>query len=205
MSSIVNGPAPGLFGLLKSGPRTVVRGVGHVPTIFTTPGSDTVIFVPFSRLPVALAVPIPWPPSPSALVGVGHVAGDPVEPLANVRGVDRESRNICRPAGVTFSRQISAHSVEPTIASLPRNLLSHDDRGPDGGDEAMEVGPQVPWIVCTGAFSCDAERLARARSGPDRPVVWPSGKTEGESPPSDSGEEVALGEASEVQRLNIDN
>jgi hypothetical protein len=34
------------------------RGVGHVPTIFTTPGSDTVIFVPFSRLPVALAAPI---------------------------------------------------------------------------------------------------------------------------------------------------
>jgi hypothetical protein len=49
-------------------------GVGHVETIFTTPGSDTVIFVPFSRLPVTLAVPIPWPPSPSALVGVGHVA-----------------------------------------------------------------------------------------------------------------------------------
>jgi hypothetical protein len=49
-------------------------GVGHVETIFTTPGRLTVIFVPFSRLPVTLAVPIPWPPSPSALVGVGHVA-----------------------------------------------------------------------------------------------------------------------------------
>ena len=52
---------------------TVLFGVGHVPTIFTTPGNDTVIFVPFSRLPVALAAPIVWPPSPSALVGVGHV------------------------------------------------------------------------------------------------------------------------------------
>jgi hypothetical protein len=50
------------------------RGVGHVETIFTTPSKLTVIFVPFSRLPVALAVPIPWPPSPSAFVGVGHVA-----------------------------------------------------------------------------------------------------------------------------------
>ena len=49
-------------------------GVGHVETIFTTPGSDTVIFDPSSRLPVALAVPIVWPPSPSAFVGVGHVA-----------------------------------------------------------------------------------------------------------------------------------
>jgi hypothetical protein len=47
--------------------------VRHVEMIFTTPGSDTVIFVPFSRLPVTLAVPIPWPPSPSAFVGVGHV------------------------------------------------------------------------------------------------------------------------------------
>jgi hypothetical protein len=151
------------------------RGVGHVETIFTTPGSDTVIFDPSSRLPVALAVPIPWPPSPSAFVGVGHVVvntawlnlsvrplfitlgaapsfqsrvvsvahveGDPVEALANVRGVDRESWEIDSPAGVTFSRQISAHSVEPTIASLSRNLFSHDDRGPDGCDEAMEVGP----------------------------------------------------------------
>jgi hypothetical protein len=48
-------------------------GVGHVETIFTTPGKETVIFDPSSRLPVALAVPIVWPPSPSALVGVGHV------------------------------------------------------------------------------------------------------------------------------------
>jgi hypothetical protein len=53
--------------------RSEQSGVGHVETIFTTPGKETVIFVPFSRLPVALAVPIPWPPSPSALVGVGHV------------------------------------------------------------------------------------------------------------------------------------
>jgi hypothetical protein len=70
-------------------------------------------------------------------------------------GVHRASRDIDAPAGVTFSRQISAHSVEPPIASLTRNLFSHDDRGPDGGDEAMEVGPQVPWIICAGTFACD--------------------------------------------------
>jgi hypothetical protein len=91
----------------------------------------------------------------SRVVGVTHVACDPVEPLSDVGGVHRASRDIDAPAGVTFSRQISAHSVEPTIASLSRNLLSHDDRGPDGGDEAMEVGPQVPWIVCTSPFTCD--------------------------------------------------
>ena len=174
-------------------------------TIFTTPGKETVIFVPFSRLPVALAVPIPWPPSPSALVGVGHVAGDPVEALANVRGVDRESWEIGAPAGVAFSFQISANSVEPTVASRSRNLFSQYHKGPDGTDEAMEVGPQVPWIVCTGAFSRNRERLAGARARPHRPVVGPPGKAEGVGPPANPGEEVALFEPSDVIRGNIDN
>jgi hypothetical protein len=84
-----------------------------------------------------------------------HVASDPIEPLPDVGGVHRASRYIDAPAGVTFSLQISAHSVEPTIARRSRNLFSHDDRGPDGTDEAMEVRPQVPWIVCTGSFACD--------------------------------------------------
>ena len=148
-------------------------------TIFTTPGSDTVIFVPFSRLPVTLAVPIPWPPSPSALVGVGHVAlvssgsvhpalkaasgvllpvlplpffssdergvghvaGEPIEPLPDVWRIDRESWKIDSPAGVIFSFQISANSIEPTVASLSRNLFSQYDSGPDGTDEPKEVGP----------------------------------------------------------------
>jgi hypothetical protein len=88
-------------------------------------------------------------------VGVPHVCSDPVEPLSDVGGVHRASRDIDAPAGVTFSRQISAHSVEPTIPSRSRNLFSHDDRGPDGTDEAMEVRPQVPWIVNTGSFACD--------------------------------------------------
>jgi hypothetical protein len=142
----------------------------------------------------------------SRVVGVGQfVHCNPIEPLSNVRGVDRESWEIGAPAGVAFSFQISSNSVEPTVASRSRNLLSHDDRGPDGGDEAMEVGPQVPWIVCTGAFARDTERLTWARPCPDWPVVWPSGETKGEGPSTDSGEEVALDEASEVIRGNIDN
>ena len=91
----------------------------------------------------------------SLVVGVAHVASDPIKPLPDVGGVHRASRYINAPAGVVFSRQISAHSVEPTIASRSRNLFSHDDRGPDGGDEAMEVRPQMPWIVCTGSVACD--------------------------------------------------
>jgi hypothetical protein len=77
----------------------------------------------------------------SVVLGVGHVHCDPVEALANVRGIDGESRNIDCPAGVIFSFQISANSVEPTVASLSRNLFSHNDRGPVSGNEAMKVGP----------------------------------------------------------------
>jgi hypothetical protein len=104
-------------------------------------------------------------------VGVLQVCSNPIEPLANVRGADRESRNIDRPPGVASCFQISSNSVEPPVPSLSRNLLSHDDRGSAGGDEAVEVGPQVPWIVCTGAFPCDRERLAGARACPDGSVV----------------------------------
>jgi len=139
------------------------------------------------------------------VAGVLQVCGDPVEPLANVRGVDRESWEIGAPAGVAFSFQISANSVEPTVPSLTCNLLSHDDRGPPSGDKTMEVGPQVPCIVNTSPFSCDRERLARARACPNGAVVRPSGETEGIAPPSDACEEVALGEASEVIRCHIDN
>jgi hypothetical protein len=142
---------------------------------------------------------------PSTACGVGHVPGDPVEPLPDVRSVDGASRNIDPPAGVTFSFQISPDSVEPTIASRSRNLFSHDDRGPDGADELKEVGPQVPWIVGPEAFAGDAERLARAGARPDRPVVWPPGEPEGEGPSSDAGEEMALGEGSKFVRSNIDN
>jgi hypothetical protein len=117
------------------------RGVGQIPTIFTTPGKETVIFVPFGRLPVALACPIPCPPSPSAFVGVGHIVRSPVEPLPDVWRIDRESWKIDSPAGVVFSFQISANSIEPTVASLSRNLFSQYDRGPDGADEPKEVGP----------------------------------------------------------------
>ncbi len=115
---------------------------------------------------------------PERLVGVGH--GDPVEPVSDVRGVHGASRDIDRPAGVVFSLQISAHSVEPTIARRSANLFSHDDRGPDGADKAKEVGPQMPRIVDTASFAGRAERLARAGAGPERPVVGPAGEPGGD-------------------------
>jgi hypothetical protein len=145
------------------------------------------------------------PSALSVVRGVGHVAGDPVEPLSNVRGVDRESRNIDRPPGVASCFQISSNSVEPSVPSLSRNLFSHDDRGAAGGDEAVEVGPEVSGVVNSGAFACDRERLAGATARPHRSVVGPPGKAEGVGPAADPGEEVALGKASEFIRGNIDN
>jgi hypothetical protein len=101
----------------------------------------------------------------------GVAQGDPIDSVSDVGGVHRASRDIDRPAGVTFSLQISADSVEPTIASRSRNLLSHDDRGPTGSDKSKEVGPQVPWIVDTEPFSRLRERLTGARSCPEGSVV----------------------------------
>ncbi len=118
-------------------------------------------------------------------------------------GVHGASRDIDCPAGVVFSRQISAHSVEPTIASLPRNLLSHDDSGPSGTDEAKEVGPQMPCVVDATALPRDRERLAGRGAGPEFPIVGPSCKPGGVGPSADSGKEVTLPVSGKISRGDI--
>jgi len=152
----------------------------------------------FDRLPLRCF----RPPRTSATVGVGH--RDPVKPLSDMGGVHGASWDIDRPAGVTFCFQISGDSVEPIIASLPRNLLSHEDRGPGGTGEAKDVGPQMPWIVSTGALARDRERLAGTRGGPER-VVRPSCELGGECPSPDSGEQVDMAKSFQVFRLNIND
>ena len=157
---------------------------------------------PFSRGSLDRAPPLAFlPPVTSATVGVGH--SDPVLPVPFVRTVDRESRDIDCPAGVVFSLQTSAHSVEPTIASLSRNLLSHKDSGPVGSEQSKYVRPQVPWIIFAGSFARDRERLAGTRGCPNRSVVGPACDAAGERPSSDSREEMMLGESMKVIRLNI--
>lgn len=141
------------------------------------------------------------PPSTSATVGVGQ--RDPVEPLADVGGVHGRSREIDRPAGVTEPSQISGDSVEPIAASSSRNLLSHDDSGPAGGDEAMNVGPQMPFIRSTAPTTGLRERLAGTGGCPKRSVVGPSGEPGRNAPQSAAGEQVDLGEAVEVMGLQL--
>ena len=130
---------------------------------------------------------------------------DEPEALADVRGADARSAQICRPDGVARCFQVSVYSVEPAKAVLARNLLSKDDWRAALCDEAVELRPEVPVVVETFALSGGAEGLAGAGAGPDGPVVGPSGETEGVGPDADTGEEVALGVAVEVRSSHVPN
>jgi hypothetical protein len=104
-----------------------VVGVGHAtPTLCIVRGVPPCAYGAL-RLPLSDAETV--------------VHGDPIQPVPLVWRVDGESRDIDRPAGVAFSFQISADSVEPIVASRSRNLFSHEDRGPSGTDEPMYVRP----------------------------------------------------------------
>lgn len=128
---------------LRSPPREVCP-----PSAFATDGVGQVeraIAVCRER-PVALRSSFAKSGPASAALTVGLADGppvdsDPIESLALMRTIDGESRDIDRPAGVTFPFQISEDSIEPTIARRSRNLFSHDSSGPAGADEAKKVGP----------------------------------------------------------------
>ena len=119
--------------------------------------------------------------------------------------IDGTSRYNNRPAGVADALQVRRHSVEPILANRSRNLLSHNDRGPTGSNEVEEDGPEVPLVRLALLLTGGAEGLAGCASGPQGPVIWPPGEASGVGPAAKSGEEVALGEAPEVIRGNIEN
>ena len=82
-----------------------------------------------------------------AEIGLGtEIRRDPEETVPAVWRIDTASRDINRPAGVVLRFQIRLNSVEPTVASAARNLLSHDKRWPDVANESMKVWPKVPRI-----------------------------------------------------------
>lgn len=131
--------------------------------------------------------------------GVGH----PVKSLADVRRTDARSAQICRPAGVVRTFQVSEYSVEPSEGILARNLLSKDRCRSALADEFPENGPEVPFVGGSPTFSGDGERLAGAASGPHRAINWPSREGKCVRPPTDPGEKVALGIGGEVMGSNI--
>jgi hypothetical protein len=141
---------------------------------------------------------------PSDAFGVFQRANKP-QSISSMGRIDGASRNNDRSAGVTDAFQVSRHSVEPILANRCRNLLSHNDRGPDGSDKAEEDGPEVPFVRRAFLLTGGAEGLAGGASGPQGPLVRPTGEASSVCPPAKSGEEVALGEAPEVIRGNIGN
>jgi len=73
-----------------------------------------------------------FPPSASDTAALGHKP-QPVSPMWRVDGASWDNE---APAGVTFSFQVSAHSVEPTMLNRCRNLFSKEHRGPGGTEKA---------------------------------------------------------------------
>ena len=122
-----------------------------------------------------------------------------------MRGADARSAQIDSPNGVARCFQVSVYSVEPAEAVLARNLLSKNNWRAALCDEPMELRPEMALVFDALALTCGAEGLAGAASGPDVPVVGPSGEAEGVAPDADTGEEVALGVAAQVCRSHVPN
>ncbi len=137
-----------------------------------------------------------------------------------MRCPDPRSRDISDPEGVVCFLQVSLYIVEPSplrrAASLSSSalcnlaedgcagdLLSEDDGRSAFDDEFEEVGGEVASVVSAELLSCDAERLTRRRSGPDRPVGGPPGELEREGPSADPGKEVNLSVPHQVGRFDV--
>ena len=69
----------------------------------------------------------------------------------------------------------------------------------------MEVRPKVPLISNPAASACLGERLARAGSCPDGPVVAPTCKAQGSRPTADASKHVNLGKSPEVGGVDVSN
>jgi hypothetical protein len=178
---------------------SVERGVGQPARSASLTRQAQPCFVPcFSFCPSER-------PEVSCACGVVQPFSNKPEALADVRGADARSAQICRPNGVARCFHVRLYSVEPAEAVLTRNLLSKDDWRTALADEPVELGPEVALIGKSGSFSGGAEGLARTGAGPDGPVVGPSCETEGVGPNADTGEEVALGVALEVARSHVPN
>jgi hypothetical protein len=136
---------------------------------------------------------------------LADVVGHPVQPLSDMRRPDAVCAQYRRPAGVTFSFQVSEYSIEPAMSNRTFNLLTkHSDRSAHA-DEFFPVRPEVPCVGLSFVLTGSGKGLARARSGPHRSVVRPPRKSERVRPPSNPCEEMTLGVRDEFVRVNIDD
>jgi len=120
-----------------------------------------------------------------------------------MRRAEARSAGIDRPDGVVRSFQVSVYKVEPTEAVLACNLFAKDDVRATLRDETEEVGPEVAGVVETSALAGGAERLTGARTCPNRTLVTPSSRAQGEAPDADPGEEVTLSVALKIIGLDV--
>ena len=142
---------------------------------------------------------------PDRLPPLARGVGQKPEPVAEMRRSNGTSWKNCRPDGVAFRFKVIAHGVEPPVTNRFRNLLSKNDCRSADGNEFEPIWPEVSGVFDPEPLACFAKRLAGTAPRPHRPVVGPPGEAEGVGPPPDPGEEVALGEASDVIRCHIDN
>jgi len=146
-----------------------------------------------------------FPIFPLSRLSLAIGRGNEVKPLGNLRSAEARSTGIDRPDGVSLCFQVSANKVEPSESVLACNLLAKHNVRSLLADEPEEVRPQMALIIECAAAPRAAEGLAGAASRPDFSIIRPSGFPECVAPDSNTREEVALRESSEVIGSNIDN
>ena len=122
---------------------------------------------------------------------------------ADSRLAEARSAQIARPEGVTRAFHVSRYKIDPLERAC--NLLSKHDCRAALLNEPEPDRPQVAFIIKSLLLPCRAERLAGAGTGPDRPIIRPSGAAQGVAPHPDPGEEMALCVSRKFPRLDILN
>lgn len=85
------------------------------------------------------------------------------------------------------------------------NLFSKNDWRAALADEVEPDGSEVPFVMDSFLFPGDGERLTGAAPRPDGALFGPVGEEQRTTPPSDSGEEMALRKVGEVLGVNVYN
>ena len=116
---------------------------------------------------------------------------------------DAASWKYGRPAGVTLAFKVRENKIEPAVANGPGDLLSKQKAGAAGRDKPVPVGPEMSFIVEGPALAGVAERLARARARPHGETIGHARHAQGERPPADAGEEVALCVGTKIVRVYL--
>jgi hypothetical protein len=120
-----------------------------------------------------------------------------------VRCADARSAQIGGPDDIVQVFQVSRYSNEPFSPKAACNLLSKDRWNVPLHDESKEFGPEMSLVFFALLLARAAERLARAGSGPDGPVIGPARHAKGQWPAADPRKEMTLHVPPEIVRLYV--